>query len=175
MPYVNLFTTMKSPTSSVGTIELEGILNGSTRKERSRKTIRITGKKLIEYSTHHGCLASGRRRFLSRNMSSSHTRPLTTSSVNRKRAKLKARRSTVAPLQHRQERLLRNLHRADLLHAFLAFFLLVEELALARDVAAVALGQHVLAQRLHVLARDDMPADRRLHRHVEHLPRDQRS
>ena len=48
---------MKSPTSSVGTIELDGILNGSTRNERSRNTIRITGKKLIEYSTHQGCFA----------------------------------------------------------------------------------------------------------------------
>src|SRR5437016_11121686 len=52
---------MKSPTSSVGTIELDGILNGSTRNERSRNTIRITGKKLTEYSTHHGCLASAGR------------------------------------------------------------------------------------------------------------------
>src|SRR3979409_632379 len=52
---------MKSPTSSVGTIELDGILNGSTRNERSRNTIRITGKKLTEYSTHHGCLAPAPR------------------------------------------------------------------------------------------------------------------
>ena len=35
--------------------------------------------------------------------------------------------------------------RADVLHALLALFLLLEELALADDVAAVALGGHVLA------------------------------
>jgi hypothetical protein len=49
---------MKSPTSNVGIIEPEGILNGSTRNERRKKTIRITGKKLAPYSTHHGSLAS---------------------------------------------------------------------------------------------------------------------
>ena len=49
-------------------------------------------------------------------------------------------------LQHGQKRLLRNLHRADLLHPLLPLFLLLEELALAGDVAAVALGQHVLPE-----------------------------
>src|SRR6185436_1964642 len=152
---------MKSPTSSVGTIELDGILNGSTRNERSVNTIRITGKKLIEYSTHQGCLASFGLPFLSTNLSSSHTAPVTRSRINRNRAKFTkpARSSTIPPLQDGEERLLRNLHRADLLHAFLALFLFVEQLALARDVAAVALGDHVLAQRLDVLARDDVAAD----------------
>src|SRR5581483_9793273 len=46
------------------------------------------------------------------------------------------------------------------LHALLAFLLLLEELALAADVAAVALGKHVLAQRRNGLARDDLIADR---------------
>src|SRR2546426_9137830 len=69
---------MKSPTSSVGTIELDGILNGSTRNERSRNTIRITGKKLTEYSTHHGCLASAGRERRSHAASSAHTTPVTT-------------------------------------------------------------------------------------------------
>ena len=49
--------------------------------------------------------------------------------------------TTSLDLQHGQERLLRDLDRADLLHALLALFLLLEELALARDVAAVALGE----------------------------------
>src|SRR6185503_21022489 len=72
---------------------------------------------------------------------------------------------TKCPLQHRsrckhethchlfrldlkdgEEGLLRNFHAAHLLHAFLARLLLLEELAPARDVAPVALGQHVLAQ-----------------------------
>src|SRR5713101_6794253 len=46
-------------------------------------------------------------------------------------------------LEDREKRFLRNLHRAHLLHAFLALFLLFEELAFAGDVAAIALGGHV--------------------------------
>src|SRR6266566_1989151 len=80
-----------------------------------------------------------------------------------------------APLpdvEHGQERLLRNLHGPDLLHALLALLLVLEQLALARDVAAVALREHVLAPRLHGLARDHTRADRSLDGNVEHLPRD---
>ena len=40
---------------------------------------------------------------------------------------------------------------------FLPLLLLLEQLALSRDVAAVALGDHVLAQRPDGLARDDLP------------------
>src|SRR5262245_43847577 len=76
-------------------------------------------------------------------------------------------------LQDGEKRFLRNLHLADLLHPLLALFLLLEQLALARDVAAVTLGEHVLAQRLDRLAGDDPAADRRLDRDLEHLPRDQ--
>src|SRR5918994_1906616 len=82
---------MKSPTSSVGTIELDGILNGSTRNERSRKTIRITGKKLIEYSTHHGCLASRLLHLRRTSLSSNHTAPVTTSRISRNNAKFNDR------------------------------------------------------------------------------------
>ena len=57
-----------------------------------------------------------------------------------------------------------NLDGADLLHALLAGLLLLEQLALARDVAAVALREHVLAARLDRLARDDPCADRGLDR-----------
>src|SRR5688572_22259876 len=81
--------------------------------------------------------------------------------------------SLLAHAEHRQEGLLGNLHRAELLHALLALFLLLEELALARHVAAVALGENVLAQRLHGRARDDLAADRGLDRDLEHLARDQ--
>src|SRR6266851_1812521 len=76
-------------------------------------------------------------------------------------------------LQHGKERFLRDLHLPDLLHALLAFLLLLEELALAGDVAAVALGEHVLAHRLDRFPRDDAAADRGLNRHFEHLPRNQ--
>src|ERR1051325_1934376 len=107
---------MKSPTSSVGTIELDGILNGSTRNERSRNTIRITGKKLIEYSTHHGIFASARRPLRRTSLSSSQTRPVTTSRISKNRAKFMtaARSSAFPPLQHGEERFLRDLDRADL-------------------------------------------------------------
>src|SRR6185369_17246786 len=80
---------------------------------------------------------------------------------------------SVSPLQHRKESFLRNFDRAHLLHALLAFLLLLEQLALAGDVAAVAFGDDILAQRLHVLARNDIGADGRLDGNVEHLPRDQ--
>src|SRR5262245_33609498 len=54
-----------------------------------------------------------------------------------------------AHLQHGEKRFLRDLDLSDPLHALLAFLLFLEELALPGDVAAVALGQHVLAHRLH--------------------------
>src|SRR6476659_10000737 len=73
------------------------------------------------------------------------------------------------------EGFLRDVHVADALHALLAFGLLLEELALSADVAAVAFREDVLAHRADGLARDDAPADRRLHRDVEHLARDQRA
>src|SRR4051812_10185024 len=79
----------------------------------------------------------------------------------------------LAQREDREERLLRNLHRAHLLHALLPLLLLLEELALAADVAAVALRRDVLAQRLHRLARDDLGADRGLEHDLELLPGDQ--
>jgi hypothetical protein len=51
--------------------------------------------------------------------------------------------------------------------------LLLEQLLLARDVAAVTLGQHVLALGLDGVARDDLTAHRGLERHRELLARDQ--
>jgi hypothetical protein len=49
-----LFTRIRSPTSSVGIIEPDGILNGSNRKERSTNTIRITGNSPAVQSSHQG-------------------------------------------------------------------------------------------------------------------------
>src|SRR3712207_993275 len=74
--------------------------------------------------------------------------------------------------EYGQEGLLRHLDAPDLLHALLALLLALEELALAGDVAAVALGRDVLAEGLDGLAGDDVRADRRLDRHVELLARD---
>src|SRR5262249_3762432 len=71
------------------------------------------------------------------------------------------------------ECLLRHFDAADLLHPLLAFLLAVEKLALARDVAPVALGDDVLALRLHRFAGNDAAADRGLNRDVEQLTRDE--
>src|SRR5438270_790253 len=49
-------------------------------------------------------------------------------------------------LQYRQECLLRDLDRPDLLHPLFAFFLLLEQLPLSRDITAVTLREHVLPQ-----------------------------
>src|SRR6266850_3498337 len=83
-------------------------------------------------------------------------------------------RGLLVKAEHRHERLLRYLDRADPLHPSLAFLLFFQELSLAGDVAAVALRQHVLPHRRDRLARDHLAADRRLQRHLEHLPRDDR-
>src|ERR1043165_3767534 len=45
---------MKSPSSSVGIIESEGMRNGSNRNERISSTMRITGKNERAYSTTIG-------------------------------------------------------------------------------------------------------------------------
>src|SRR3954467_2651750 len=83
--------------------------------------------------------------------------------------------AVVAQLEHRQERLLRDLDAPDLLHPLLALLLTLEELALPRDITAVALGGHVLAEGLDRLAGDDVRADRGLDRDVVLLARDLRA
>src|ERR1700680_2499577 len=75
--------------------------------------------------------------------------------------------------QHGEEGVLRDVHAADPLHALLACLLLLDQLALAGDVAAVALGDDVLADRPDALAGDDARADGGLQHHLEELARDQ--
>src|SRR5512145_1143460 len=55
--------------------------------------------------------------------------------------------------------LLGNFHFADLFHAFFSFLLPLQKFSLARDVAAVALGGDVFAQRLHRFPRNDPAPD----------------
>ena len=74
-------------------------------------------------------------------------------------------------LEHRHKRFGRQLYRAEAAHLFLAFLLLFEQLFLSGDVAAVALGEDILAHRLDGLARDDLSADRRLNRNLKQLTR----
>src|SRR3954471_6393452 len=76
-------------------------------------------------------------------------------------------------LQGGDERLLRHLDAAHHLHPPLALFLLLEQLALAGDVTAVALREHVLADRADVLAGDHPRPDCGLDRYLELLPRDE--
>src|SRR5438067_5246461 len=75
-----------------------------------------------------------------------------------------------ADFENRQEGLLRNVYLANAFHSFLAFLLLFQQLTFAADVATVALGEHILADGTHGRARDDLRSDRRLDRHLEHLP-----
>ena len=55
------------------------------------------------------------------------------------------------------------------LHPLFAFLLLLEELAFAADVAAVAFRGHILAHRAHGFAGDDLAADRGLDRDLVKL------
>src|SRR5438874_13405510 len=82
-------------------------------------------------------------------------------------------RASIAQPEGGHEGLLGNLDAPDLLHALLALLLPFEQLALARDFTAVALGDDVLALRLHRLACDDPAADRGLDRNVEQLARNE--
>src|SRR3990172_10055987 len=188
---MNLLTRMKSPTKSVGIMDPDGILNGSTTNERSTNTIRITGKKLLPYSIHHGSRSSFLRFLAKWAQSANAAAPVTISREKSNRAKFMREpshgrtrvahltypmevavpRSSLLHLKDREKRLLRNFHGSHLLHAFLSRLLLLQELPLARHVPAVALRQNVLAQRLDGLPRNDMRADRRLNRHIEHLAR----
>src|SRR3712207_6914720 len=69
--------------------------------------------------------------------------------------------------ERRDEGFLGDLDPPHHLHPLLALLLLLEQLALAGDVTAVALGEHVLADGADVLARDDARADGGLDRHLE--------
>src|SRR5881628_1246194 len=75
--------------------------------------------------------------------------------------------------QHRQKSILRNLDAADFLHPLLAFLLFLEQLAFARDVAAITFRDHVLAHRFYRLARDYLGAYGRLDGDFKKLARDQ--
>src|SRR5690348_3690025 len=156
-PNTNLFTRRWSPMSRLFSIDPVGILNACTTHVRTKRA-RITAMTIdSKYSRMtdflNGCVAicDG----------GSQDPPYECADGSPERAAL-----LLPYFQHRQERLLRDLDAPDALHALLAFLLLLEQLALARDVAAVALRKHVLPQRLHGFARDDPAPDRRLDRHL---------
>ena len=87
MPYVYLFTRMKSPTSSVGFIDPDGILNGSTQNERMRKTTTITGKNARAMSISTGSASPALRRLRAHLASYSHRRPVITAAMSSTAAK----------------------------------------------------------------------------------------
>src|SRR5439155_14552650 len=66
---------------------------------------------------------------------------------------------SIPALQYRHERLLRDVDAPHAFHALFAFFLLFQEFAFARHVAAVAFGGDVLADGLDGFAGDDFAAD----------------
>ena len=66
-----------------------------------------------------------------------------------------------------------HVHAPDRLHTLLAFLLLLQQLALTGDITAVALGKHVLAKGLDVLAGNNARAHRGLDRDFELLARDE--
>src|SRR5262245_38814480 len=100
------------------------------------------------YSAVPKCSAS------SRSMTRSSVRP---SAIRTRRSpSIWASPSGRVGSEHGQERLLRDLDRADPLHPALALPLLLEQLPLPGDVATVTLGQHVLAHRAHGFSRNDV-------------------
>src|ERR1700716_2466648 len=90
------------------------------------------------------------------------------------RATAARKRRLLIKLQHRHERFLRYLDRADPLHPSLAFLLLLQQLAFTRDITAIALGQHVLPHRRNRLAGNHLAPDGSLQRHLKHLSRNDR-
>src|SRR6056297_31532 len=75
--------------------------------------------------------------------------------------------------EHCKKSFLRNLNVADVLHPALARLLLLEQLALARNVATVALCGHVLAIGLDRRTGNDVGPHRGLDGDIEHLTRNQ--
>ena len=75
-------------------------------------------------------------------------------------------------LEHGGKGLAGELDTAQLAHLLFALFLLFQQFLFAGDVAAIALGKHVLAHGLDGLAGNDLAADGCLHRDLEQVTRD---
>src|SRR3989344_1723754 len=158
--------------------------NGSTRKERIKNTIRMTGKKARAYSTYIGSLRASEASSVlpaSASALARRSRPAAHSQRSRPhRVPVPTRISSMINaksmglfLIHAQDGekgFLWNFHGTQLFHSLLSFFLFFQQFTFARRIAAIAFGGHVLAQGLDRLARDDLGADRRLNGDVEHLP-----
>src|SRR5690625_1052695 len=151
-PYENLLTTMKSPIHNVGIMDPDGILNGSNRKERNTSTRSKTGKREPRVSDVLPSAPTASlplRRGRSQNFSSAQS----TAAARVSTVKISAKSRFIGSVllvgsQNSQESFLRNFYLSHLLHAALAGFLLFEQLALAADIAAIALGGDILAKGL---------------------------
>src|SRR5580704_1083037 len=77
-----------------------------------------------------------------------------------------------ADFEDREKRLLWYLDLAELLHSLFAFALFLQQLSLARDVAAIALGGDILPHSRDCFASDDARTDRRQQRNLELMLRD---
>src|SRR6266581_1273166 len=143
----NLFTRMLSPTRRVSSMEGLGMVNGWTRN------VRTNSAKMM--ATSPACVYSKKNRL-------GFSEIVIILDYGTSRGRFPRGISLAAPalfdLEQGQEGLLGDVHPPDLLHPLLPFLLLLEELALARDVPAVALRQDVLAHRRDVLAGDDLAA-----------------
>src|SRR5690554_2202461 len=89
---------------------------------------------------------------------------------HQQQSKIHNRVVLVVHLEYGEESVLGDLYPTHLFHALLARFLFFKQLFLARYVAAITLGRHVLAQRLDRGASHYLAPDGGLYRHVEHLP-----
>ena len=87
--------------------------------------------------------------------------------------KLRTIGSLFAHAKSSNKRFLRDRHIAILAHPGLALLLLIQQLLLAANVAAIALRGHVLAHRGDGFAGDDFAADGGLDRHFEQVAGDQ--
>src|SRR3989344_1233101 len=146
-------------------MEPEGMRNGSTRNERIRNTIRITGKKARAYSTKAGSLRTRaassafpawesalalRSRFsASSNRSSPQIAPVPARISNMISAKSMA--LFLVHAQNGEKRLLRDFYGAQLFHAFLALFLFFRQFPSA---VQTSFAMHDHRQRVHFIAID---------------------
>src|ERR1039457_5704705 len=147
-------TSIWSPISSVGSIEPDGILYACTKNVRMKIASTSAMNIASPYSRATDfCAGAPALCGWALGMLRAGSAPI----------------ALLPDLEQGHESLLRNLDPSHLLHPLLAFLLLLEQLPLSRDIAAVPLGGDVLAQRLHGFPRDNLGADPGLNRHFEHL------
>src|SRR5215468_8325729 len=74
--------------------------------------------------------------------------------------------------EHLDECLLRDVDLSDAFHPFFSFLLFLQQLSLARNIAAVAFRGYIFSQCRNALTRNNFPANSGLDRHLIELSRD---